>query len=126
MLRKVMTDTATTTRPPGISSGKIGDPVAHLSGVKITPVMLSSATGMHGIRQAIGLDGSAIQVYEAYTTVHTHVDGGVSVYQVPDIVRGDRLTVGGVTYNVRWSETQPATFGLDATLLLYLTEDKRS
>lgn len=124
-LSTFMTATATTTRPPAISGGKIGDPVTHLENVLVTPVMLSSATGQHNIRQAIGLEGSAVQVFECYTESHEHDDNSVTVTQMPDIKAGDRLAVGGVTYNVRWAEIQPATTSFAATLLLYLTEDKR-
>jgi len=126
MLRKVMTDTAITKRTPAISSGKVADPVTHLEGVKITPVMLASARGLHSVRQAIGLEGSAVQVYEAYTESHEHTDDDTTVTQLPDIRNGDRLVTGGVTYNVRWAEQQAATLSYGATLLLYLTEDKRS
>lgn len=123
-LRSMMTQTASTTRFGAIASGKRGTLAANLTNLKITPVMLSSASGQHQIRQAIGLEGTAVQVFEAYTESHAHTDGGVSVTQMPDIVIADRLIVGSVTYNVRWCEQQPATTSFGATLLLYLTEDK--
>lgn len=125
-LSNMMTATATTTRLPLMVSNKIGDPASNLSGVKITPVMLPSASGQHQVRQAIGLDGTAVQMFEAYTESHAHVDSTVPVTQMPDIVASDRLTVGGITYNVRWVEQQPATGSFGATLLMYLTEDKRA
>jgi len=125
-LSRMMTATATTTRLPAMVNDKIGDPVAHLASVKITPVMLASTTGQHQIRQAIGLEGTAIQVFECYTESHLHTDGGVPVTQVPDIEAGDRLVVGSVTYEVLWAEQQPATSGFGATLMLYITEDKRA
>lgn len=122
----MMTATATTTRSPAMSSGKIGSPVANLESVKITPVMLSPTIGQHAIRQAIGLDGTAIQIFEIYTESHAHTDSSQSVTQIPDIIAGDRVVVGGITYNVRWAEQQPATGAFGATLLIYVTEDKRA
>lgn len=124
MLRSFMTATATTTRRTNPTDGNFGSPVAHLANVKITPVMLPSAGGAHIIRQTLGLEGTAIQVFETYTEAHAHTDGGVSVNQLPDIVAGDRLSTNNVTYLVRWCEAQPATSGFTATLLIYLTEDK--
>lgn len=126
-LRHMMTTTASTTRNPAISGGKIGAPVTNLTNLKITPVMLPSATGQHAIRQLVGLDGTAVQVFEAYTESHTHTDSSVSVTQLPDIEAGDRLVVGSITYTVKWAEQQPATLaGFGVTLLLYLVEDKRA
>lgn len=125
-LRHLMTTTASTTRPAAMVNGKKGDPTSNLTNLKITAVMLSSASGQHAIRQAIGLDGTAVQIFETYSESHTHTDSSVSVTQMPDIEAGDRLVVGSVTYIVRWAEVQPATFSYGATLLLYLTEDKRA
>jgi len=124
-LLSTMTATATTQRTPAISSGKIGDPVTNLESVKITPVMLQDTRTQLSIRQAIGLEGTAVQVFEAYTQSHAHTDSSSAVTQMPDIRAGDRLITGGVTYVVRWAEQQPATASLSATLILYLTEDKR-
>lgn len=126
MLKHFMTATATTTRTPAVSGIKVGDAVTHLENVKVTPVMLSSASGQHAIRQAIGLDGSAVQVFEAYTESHEHTDDSVTVTQVPDIREGDRIIIDGVTYNVRWSQRQTATTSYGQTLMIYMTEDKRA
>ena len=125
MLKKMMTATATTTRFGAMSSGKRGTLSTHLESLKLTPVMLSSAQGQHQIRQAIGLEGTAVQVFETYTEAHAHTDDSVSVNQMPDIRTDDRIVVGGITYAVRWVEQQPATTSYGATLLIYLTEDKR-
>ena len=125
-LRQMMTTTASTTRPPAIASGKIGDPVTNLTNLKITPIMVSSAQGQHAIRQAIGLEGTAVQIFECYTEAHSHTDSSVVVNQMPDIEIGDRIVVGSITYNVRWAEIQPATFSYGATLLIYCTEDRRA
>lgn len=125
-LRAMMTTTASTKRAPAMSGGKRGEPTTNLTNLLITPVMLSAMTGQHAIRQAIGLEGTAEQLFEAYTEAHTHTDSGVSVTQMPDIEAGDRLVVGSITYNVKWAESQPATFSFGATLLLYVTEDKRA
>jgi hypothetical protein len=104
---------------------KIGNPVTNLTNLKITPVMLSSASGQHQIRQAIGIEGTAVQVFEAYTEAHAHTDSSVSVNQMPDVEAGDKLVVGSVTYSIKWCEQQPATTGFGATMLIYITEDKR-
>lgn len=125
-LLDMMTQTASTTRLPAKSGGKVGDPVANLTNLKITPIMLDSARGTHQIRQAIGLDGTAGQIFETYTQAHAHTDSGVSVNQMPDIETGDKLVVDGVTYNIQWAEKQPAGLVMPATMLLYITEDKRA
>lgn len=125
-LLDMMTQTASTTRLPAKSGGKVGDPVTNLTNLKITPIMLDSARGTHQIRQAIGLEGSAVQVFEAYTQSHAHTDSGVSVNQMPDIETGDKLVVDGVTYHIQWAEKQPAGFVMPATMLLYIIEDKRA
>jgi hypothetical protein len=124
MLKTFMTATATTTRRTNPSDGTFGAPSAHLAAVKITPVMLAGASGTHEIRRALGLEGTAVQLFEAYTEPHVHTDDSTSVNQLPDIAAGDRLTSDGTTYLVRWAESQPPTSTFARTLLLYLTEDK--
>lgn len=124
-LRNFMTATATTERAPAMVSGKKGDPVTHLESVKIQPPMLPSAQGQHNIRQAIGLDGSAIQVFETYTESHSHTDDSVTVNQLPDIEEGDRLIEGGVTYVVKWAEPQAGTSSFGKTLMIYMIRDNR-
>jgi hypothetical protein len=121
-----MTQTASTKRFSAISSGKRGTLSNHLTSLKITPVMLpdSRSQSANIVRQALGLEGTAVQIFEAYTESHAHTDGGTPVTQMPDIITGDRLVVGSITYQVRWAEQQPATTSFGATLLLYLTEDK--
>lgn len=122
----MMTTTASTSRQPAMSGGKRGEPTTNLTNVLLTPPMLSDMKGDHAVRQAIGLEGTAEQLYEAYTESHTHTDSGVSVTQMPDIKAGDRLTVDGVTYNVKWAKVQGLTFGFGKTLMLYITEDERA
>lgn len=124
-LRNFMTTTASTTRNPAKSGGKVGAPATNLTNLKIMPLMLSDTRGLHQIRQAIGLQGTAVQLFETYTESHTHTDSSVSVTQLPDIVTGDRLVVGSITYEVLWCESQPATTSFPATLLIYVMEDKR-
>lgn len=125
-LRDMMTVTASTERAAAMSGGKKGAPVANLTNLLVTPVMLSAMTGQHGLRQSLGMEGTAVQLFEAYTESHAHTDSAVSVNQMPDIEAGDRLIIGSITYNVRFAEIQPATFSFGATLLLYITEDKRA
>jgi hypothetical protein len=125
-LRHFMSETATINRTPAISGGKVGDPVAHLTLVKIQPITLPMGRGQNDIRRAIGFgDGSAVQVFETYTEAHGHYDGGVYVDQIPDIRPGDQLVNNGTTYSVRWAESNPPTSSFGATLTIYLTEDKR-
>lgn len=104
----------------------MGVPVANLTNLKICPVMLSDTRGLHQVRQALGLEGTAVQVFETYTESHAHTDSGASVSQLPDIVTGDRLVVGSITYEVLWCEAQPPTSSFGATLLIYVIEDKRN
>jgi hypothetical protein len=125
-LRDMMTQTASTKRQPAMSGGKRGEPTTNLTNLLITPLMLSSLTCQHAIRQAIGLEGTAEQLFEAYTESHTHTDSGATVTQMPDIEAGDRLVVESITYNVKWAEVQGLTFGFGQTLILYVTEDKRA
>lgn len=124
-LRNFMTTTASTTRLPAKSGGKVGAPVTNLTNLKITPLMLPDTRGSHAVRQAIGLEGTAVQFFETYTESHAHTDSSVSVTQLPDIVTGDRLVIGSTTYEVLWCEQQPATTSFPATLLIYVIEDKR-
>lgn len=123
-LSAFMTATATTQRMEAMTGGKRGDLSAHLSGVKVTPPMLPSATGQHAIRSAIGLEGTAMQVWECFTQKHSHTDDSVSVNQVPDILKNDRITIDSVTYVVRWAKENSLTSGFGKTLLMYLTEDE--
>lgn len=119
-----MTTTASTTRPPAKSSGKIGDPVTHLTNLKICPLMQPSTRGQHEIRGITGFDGIHVQFWETYTESHQHTDGGMTVTQLPDIVVNDYLVISGTTYKVAWIEAQPATTSFGATLMIYVYEDK--
>jgi len=123
-LSAFMTETATTQRMEAMVGGKRGDLEAHLSGVKVTPPMLPSASGQHAIRQAIGIEGAAVQVWECFTEKHAHTDGGVSVTQLPDILKNDRITIDSITYVVRWAKPNSPTSGFGKTLVMYLTEDE--
>lgn len=120
-----MTQTASTTRSPAMASGKIGNPVANLTNLKITKPMSQFNQGDRQLRQALGMSGTLVQEKEAYTESHTHTDSGVSVTQMPDIRAGDKLIVGSVTYNVEWVDIEPATSSFGETMILKLTEDKR-
>jgi hypothetical protein len=119
-----MTTTASTKRSPAMSSGKVAAAATNLTSLLITPVMLSKMTGQYAIRQAIGLEGTMVQVFEVYTEKHIHTDSGVSVDQVPDIEVGDKLVVGSITYEVRWAESHSPASSFGATLQLYVIEEK--
>jgi hypothetical protein len=125
-LNNFMTATATTTRNAAMVGGKRGDPVTHLENVKITTVMLPDINRVQTVRKAIGLDGTAVQIFEIYSESHSHTDDSVLVTQVPDIKEGDRVITGGITYNVRAAEVNPATTSFGATLLMTVTEDRRA
>ena len=124
-LRNFMTQTASTTRHPAMASGKIGTPVANLTNLKITPLMLMDTQSAFSFTQSLGMTGTLGQLWETYSESHTHTDSGVSVTQYPDIVAGDKLVVDGVTYHVQWAGAQPATSGFGKTLILRVFEDKR-
>lgn len=121
----MMTTTASTSRRGAVSGSKSGDVAANLTNLLITPVMLSDQNGNHAVRQLLGVEGTAVQIFEAYSESHTHTDSSVSVTQMPDIMAGDRLIVGSITYSVKWAEVQALTFGFGQTLMMYLLEDKR-
>ena len=125
-LLSFMTASADTTRPPAMSSDKIGDPVTNLESVKITPPQLPDFNREQRYRQMAGLDGTLVQIFECSTESHTHTDSSSSVTQMPDIIAGDRVVISSVTYNVLWAEQQPATGSFGATLLIIMSEDKRA
>lgn len=125
-LRHMMTTTASTTRNPAISGGKIGAPVTNLTGLKIAPLMLSNTQSQSAlmVRQAIGLEGTLTQIWETYTESHAHTDSGTSVTQLPDIKTGDRLVIDSTTYTVRLADQQPATTSFPVTLIIFVTDDR--
>ena len=86
------TVTASTKRPPAISSGKRGAPAAYLVGVKCTPLMPASTDLM----QRAMLDTT-------YKLLETFTFGDV------DIVEGDRLVIAGVEYPIITVDIYPAT-----------------
>jgi len=114
-----------TKRVPPKSGGKVGDPVTHLQDVASSPLILPSQQSQQKIRAAIGLDGTAVQLWELRMNKSTHTDGMATVTQLPDVKVGDRVVIDNVNYNVEWADiTHPFSFG--DVLLLYLTEDKRA
>lgn len=113
-----------TKRAPAMSNGKISKTlVTNLTGVESSPLILQDSRNNQGIRQAIGLEGSAVQLWELRIHKCAHVDSGVAVNQLPDIVIKDVVTVDSVDYLVRWVDTtHPFSFG--DILMLYVVEDK--
>lgn len=113
-----------TKRAPAMSGGKISKtPVTNLTGVESSPLVLQDTKANQGIRQALGLEGSAVQLWELYIKKCAHVDSGVSVNQLPDIIVKDIITIAGTDYLVRWADiTHPFSFG--DVLIVYLVEDK--
>jgi len=83
--------TASTTRPAGDGSGM----VAHLSGVKCTNALPVSPDMV--LRYALE---SARTGWLLFSYPHRHTDDSVAVDQLPDILAGDVVTVGGSEYDV--------------------------
>lgn len=128
-LRDMMTATASTERLPGMTSGKKSTTQsANLTNVLITPPMLPNQRNLSamGIVPFKGMEGTAIQYWEAYTESHTHTDSGASVTQMPDIQIGDRLTCNGIEYTVDWTQIESDTLGFGNTLVILLTRDVRA
>jgi len=76
--------TASTKRPPTISSGKRGAPATNVASLKCTPLDPVDAE----LRQRLALD-------TPHELLQTFVDNGV------DIVEGDLLVVGSTEYPIR-------------------------
>lgn len=125
-LRDFMTETASTLRAPAMASGKIGDPVTNLTSLLITKPNPMSATGQQEVRKSLNLDGTAVVIRECFTEAHSHVDSGTPVTAMPDILDGDRLVHGGITYTVKLAQEWGETFSFGETLHMYLVQDKRA
>jgi hypothetical protein len=89
---RLASKTATTQRRKADGTGL----ESNLAQVKVLPLMPVSAE----TAEAFGL-ASPREAKETYSRSHTHLDGGVQVTQLPDILESDRLTVDGLTYIVR-------------------------
>lgn len=124
-LRDMMTSTATTKRAAAITGGKISKTfVANLSGVMITYPNPPENRGQQRVTQAGGLEGSAIHEFEAFTESHTHTDSSVSVTQMPDILKGDIVTVDSINYLVKEVGIWGDTFGFAKTMYIYMDKDE--
>lgn len=127
MLSLMMTDTATTQRITIDVAGTSSVPTTHLESVKIVPVMLPDAQTLARIvntRQGRGKDGTAVNDFETFTEPHAHTEDSLPVNQLPDIIKGDRLISGGITYIVDGSELQPATRSTKTFLNIKLSRDE--
>lgn len=124
-LRDMMTTTASTERAAAMSGGKKGTPVTNLTNLLIFGPNPLAMQGQQDVRKALGMDGTAVVIREAFTESHTHTDGGVSVTQMPDIIEGDRLIVGSDIYSVKLGQEWGATSSFGETLHMYLVLDKR-
>ncbi|MEO0595070.1 MAG: hypothetical protein AAF126_03070 [Chloroflexota bacterium] len=124
-LSAFMTTTATTKRrsDPAAVTGIIGDHVAYLSGVKVTPVMLPSAKGEHNAMGVSGFDGTSVYSFETFTESHAHTKDGISVTELPDIRANDLITIDGIEYTVKQARRETLTSAFGATLYIYLSED---
>lgn len=124
-LRAMMTATASTKRAPAMSGGKISKTfVANLSSVLVTYPNPPENKGQQRVMQAQGLEGSAIHEFECYTEAHTHTDSSVSVTQMPDILKGDIVTIDGINYLVKEVGLWGDTFGFGKTMYIYMDKDE--
>lgn len=121
-----MDATCTTQRRGAITGIKTGDFAANLSACQIVSPMLLDAQTAQSVSKLIGVDSSSVQIFQAFSESHTHTDSAASVTHLPDIIAGDTLTAGGVTYAVKWAEIWPSTISYGETLMLYLIKDKRT
>lgn len=113
-----------TKRAPAMSGLKKGNHVAHLSGVESSPLILSSAETTHRVMQALGLDGTAVKLWQLRLHKTPHVDDGVAVDQLPDVKESDLVVVDSVEYPVIYADT-PHRFSFGEILLVYVHLDKR-
>ena len=120
------TITISTKRSAAKANGKVAAPVAKLSGVESSPLVLPSQDSRQAIIKAIGTmvtDATSIQIWQLFIKKCSHLDGVATVNALPDINVGDLVTIAGVDYGVRWADiTHPFMFG--NVLILWVTEDK--
>jgi len=81
---KLATTTASTKRPPALSAGKRGAPATYLTGLQCTPV-----------------DPVAMEFRSRDTTAAPYVARQTFLQSGPDILKGDLLVVGTVSYAIR-------------------------
>ncbi len=114
---------ASTARQGAASGGVSGDYAANLTSLLVTYPNPPENRGAQRVMKAQGLEGAAIHEFECYTESQTHLDGGVSVTQMPDIAESDKLTIGGVTYMVKETGIWGDTFSFGATRYIYMDKD---
>lgn len=119
--------TASTTRPPAMSSDKIGTPTVYLENVKIAAISEPRERGANAntLRQLIGLSGSAATIHQTFTVPHAHTKDSSPVTELPDIREGDGLVSDSVTYTVRRVLRKPATTTFSGHLEITMSRDKR-
>lgn len=88
-----LTTVAATTKRNSDGTGM----AAHLSGLSITALYPASAE----IVTEAGLEGAAREYRQTFIKAQCHTDDGTTVTQIPDILEGDNLVVGGLEYRVR-------------------------
>jgi hypothetical protein len=115
---------ASTTREGTASGGVSGDFATNLTNLLVTYPNPPEQKGGQRVRTAQGLEGAAVHDFECYTESHTHTDGGVSVTQVPDVLVGDKLTIGSTTYMVQETGLWGETSGFGVTRYIYMDVDK--
>jgi hypothetical protein len=83
-MRRFLTETASTKRPPAISSGKRGTPATKISSLKCTPLDPVDPE----LRQRLAIN-------TPHELLQTFVNGGL------DILEGDFLVYGATDYPIR-------------------------
>jgi len=114
-----------TKRTPPKTGTKKGDPVTYLENVASSPLILPSQQAQQAVRAALGMEGTAVQLWELRMHKSTHLKEEESVTELPDIVAGDRVVIDSQTYAVQWADT-PHPYSFGQILMLYITEDKRA
>jgi hypothetical protein len=117
------TVTVSTKRSPVVVSGKRGEMVTNLTGLKIVPIQpYDSRTPRIGF--VSGMEGQAAIRLETYTAKQSHTDSSVVVNQLPDIREGDMIVDGSSEYRVVYVSNWPTTNYLDPFLFIGLEDEK--
>lgn len=127
-LSDMATATYSTKRSPAKVSGKTGEPVTNLEGVKFTTIMPltpGDTTVNRPVQSANkAVSGRVKQFWIAAAESQEHTDSSVTVDQVPDIIERDKLVANGKSYTVRDAQHWPATSSTLAYIYLLIEESR--
>ncbi len=101
---RLATATASTKRNPAAVGGKVGSPVANLTGLKIVPPLPVSS-------EVAG----RFQINSPRESKVTYIDAIADV--LPDVREGDQLIVGSTTYLVQAASEWPGTVSVLEVIL---------